>query len=283
MSDQMKLWNTQANTLPQICSSRQLFTFTLGLILLFSTTAPNMLPAEIKLPIIGAELTHGPVVSAVTHSSAVIFVRTNNGATVRILYSSDPNFRKDRHRTPGVGTDADGDFTAHIPLTNLEAATTYYYMVFVGVRKQQLLYQPHFTTAPSSETSVDFSFAVLSDLSARPLREAPAYQSVANDYPAFVLQIGDFDHRNPGADWRPSITIDGWRKMHRDVLQDYAAGQDFAEYIGPNFPIYHIWDDHDYGANNADRTAWWKPMATQAFREYYSLPAIPNPDGSNRC
>jgi alkaline phosphatase D len=92
------------------------------------------------------------------------------------------------------------------------------------------------------------------------------------------MQIGDFDHRDPG-NRPPVVTIDNWRTMHRDMLGDYASGRDLAVHIAPFFPIYHIWDDHDYGGNNEDRTAEWKPLATQAFREYFPLPPLPNPDG----
>jgi alkaline phosphatase D len=40
-----------------------------------------------------------------------------------------------------------------------------------------------------------------------------------------------------------------------------------------------MWDDHDYGRNNANRNAWWKGLATQAFMEYFPLPPLPNPQG----
>lgn len=33
--------------------------------------------------------------------------------------------------------------------------------------------------------------------------------------------------------------------------------------------VYGIWDDHDYGPNNSDRTWKWKDVALQVFQEYF--------------
>jgi hypothetical protein len=57
------------------------------------------------------------------------------------------------------------------------------------------------------------------------------------------------------------------------------SGADFATYIGSAYPLFHMWDDHDYGANNADYRALWKGIALQAFKEYYPSPTLPNPEG----
>jgi alkaline phosphatase D len=224
-------------------------------------------------------VTHGPIVGAVSDTSATVFVRASKPARVRILYSTDPSFASDLHLSSYVVATSAGDLTAQIPITDLLPSTTYFLKVVLGGKVQDAAYDHRFTTAPPSEDFVDFEFAVLSDLADIAPSGAPAYASVASENPAFVLQIGDFDHRNPGSRRRPSITIENWRKMHRDVLQDNPSGRDFARYITPFFPLYHIWDDHDYGDNNADRTAWWNDLAAQAFREYYPLPALPNPEG----
>lgn len=223
-------------------------------------------------------VTHGPIVGGVTSESAVIFLRTSAEADVRIVASTSPDFSPPRVFSSMTTALAENDSTVHTQLTDLEPGTTYYYTALVGLRPAILPGPPRFQTAPEGEAPLDFSFGVLSDLSRRNLG-AQAYAQLDADQPAFVLQIGDFDHGDP-ARLEPN-TVDDWRAMSRRVLRDSRAGLAFARYIGPGYAFYHIWDDHDYGFNNADRTAPWKGLATQAFREYYPMPPLPNPAGGN--
>ena len=136
----------------------------------------------------------------------------------------------------------------------------------------QLRTLPKFTTFPPVAAKRDFRFVVTADVTGG--REAPAYVSALDDDPVFFLQIGDLDHRDP-AKTLP-LDINNWRQMHRDNLWDSPAGNDLACYIMPSVPIFHIWDDHDYGENNADKSASWKDLATQAFTEYFPLPDLGN-------
>lgn len=228
-------------------------------------------------PFLGGEITLGPVVGGVTDSQGIVFVRLSEPGPVGVLYSTDSYFRRDVHRSVEVQAEEGHDLTAQIPLTGLEPATTYTYRVLAGLGPRGILNPYRFTTAPPPNSLHDFDFAVFSDLSLVNVA-ALAYASAGAFSPAFVMQIGDFDHSNPGI-IPPPVTIENWRWMHRRVLGDSASGQDFAKFVASTTPFYHIWDDHDYGANNADRTAPWKDMATQAFLEYFPLPARPNPAG----
>lgn len=235
---------------------------------------PSMPPAPPgALPVV----THGPVVGGVSNSTAVVFLRSSSAAEAKIFFSTDPSFKMDVHLSTPVQTTTGGDFTAHIGLQDLQPSTTYFYKAILDGKPQALPLEYRFTTAPPPEAVVNFSFAVFSDLSDIPTYDAPAYKSAAAEDPAFVLQIGDFDHRNPGDSNWPSITVNNWRQMHQEVLQDGLSGQDFARYITPRFPLYHMWDDHDYGRNDADRNIWWKSLATQAFMEYFPLPPPSQP------
>ncbi|NIM94630.1 MAG: hypothetical protein GTO18_13095 [Anaerolineales bacterium] len=269
------------NALRSNTQFRRVYFAIIGFLLLLGFLVPSAGAFGIKGETIPARavLTHGPIAGGVTDTSAVIFTRTSGLSFVRILYSTDPELATDLNYSRRVFALLKNDYTVHIVLDGLQPNTTYYYNVIVGGAAQNHAITPRFTTAPPPDSLTNFSFSVFSDLSSRPRIDAPAYQSAQGDSPVFVLQIGDFDHRDPGSPNRPVISIDNWRRMHRSVLQDNASGQDFSTFITPFFPIYHIWDDHDYGANNSDRTAPWKALATQAFKEYYPLPPLPNPDG----
>jgi len=277
---------------------RHCITFSLALLLVWmwnATAAQNPsssgvaqplatpeLPPAVYLPLMGFAslaqplLETGPLVGAVSDSIAVVMARASFTSPVRLVYSTDPLFVTNIFSTEQSLTLAANDYTVRVPLLGLQPATTYYYKVVVNGQPYPVTGLPRFTTFPLTETVTNFSFAVVSDLSSDPTAHAQAYASAANDAPAFVLQTGDFDHSNPAT--VAPLSIENWQVMHRNVLHDMKSGQDFAHYLGPAFPFFHIWDDHDYGANNADRTAPWKDLATQAFREYYPLPPLPEPE-----
>ena len=54
------------------------------------------------------------------------------------------------------------------------------------------------------------------------------------------------------------------------------AGQDFATYIASQFPVFHVWDDHDYGTNDGNKEFAGRADALQAFQEYYPTPELAN-------
>jgi alkaline phosphatase D len=172
-------------------------------------------------------------------------------------------------------TAVSSDFTSIHSITGLEAETRYYYRVYVDGQLQPMAVHSFQTFSPMGVTR-NFSFAVAADVinvGTNPTVGAPVYAALAADDPLFMLQIGDFDHRNPGG-------LIQMRTMHRQVLgPSTATGADFDRYIAPNMAVFHVWDDHDYGMNNGDKTFAGRTAALQAYREYYATPTLPNPAG----
>ena len=220
-----------------------------------------------------AVLTDGPLVGAVSDHNARVFVRTDVAAAVQVEFSQSSTFAQPQ-RSGSATTQAGHDFTAILPLVNLAADTRYYYRVLVNGQIQTTASQYSFTTFVPAGQSDNFSFAVVADSSDTllfPEIAAPVYQQVAADNPAFVMQIGDFDHRNPA-------TLAEMRQMHRDVRGPTSAqGNDFATHIASQFPVFHVYDDHDYGIDDGDKTFARRASALQAFQEYYPTPDLPNP------
>ncbi len=231
-----------------------------------------LLPIE---PLLAAVQTDGPLVGAVTDTSAKVFVRTDGAAFVVIEFSEDAALTSPLQTAP-VLIGEDTDFTTLITLSSLKPETRYFYRVLVDGFPQQIAPFPSFTTFPLPGTAKDFRFAILADLintKKYPTVPAPVYAQVTAESPAFILQIGDFDHRDPQ-------TLDEMRWMHREVRGLYtASGFDFFYYLAPRFPLFHVYDDHDYGANNGDKTFPGRADAMRAFREYYPSPDLANPTG----
>ncbi len=221
-------------------------------------------------------LSVGPVVGAIEESRVRVMLRVDEPSTVRVLASTDQELSGDLLYSQERALDRDSYLTGIFELEGLEPDTRYYYGVEQNGARLDLGTTPRFRTAPTSDSLQDFSFGILSDAANGPVSGNTTFQSLAAKEPAFVLQIGDLDHRDPGS--TVPVVIENWRAMHRDQLRFLPQGQIFQEEILNRFPLFHTWDDHDYGANNADGSAAWKAMATQAFKEYYPMPDLPNPE-----
>jgi alkaline phosphatase D len=218
-------------------------------------------------------LTHGPVVGGVTASTANVFVRTDQQATVALSYGTDPNLGA-YLISETFQTSSANDFTKIIPLANLTAETTYYMNVVVnGVPQYASSPYPSFATFAPSGTSRTFNFVVLTDFGtvSELTASVQTFASAAATRPVFAFIGGDFDHRNPQ-------TLGDKRRMFKDL---YDANthymEDFVNLILPKTPIIHQWDDHDSGLNNLDKTYPYWNLNQQVFQEYvpsYPLPSV---------
>lgn len=215
----------------------------------------------------------GPYVGGVTSTSAKVFVRTDVAATVQIEYSTSADFTGSQITT-STATSSTSDFTSTTTLVGLQAETKYFYRILLNGQVATAATVSSFTTFAPPGAQREITFAVTADLrnaATNPTAPAPTYASIAAADPDFVLQIGDFDHRNP-------TSLSAMRRMHRDVLSDRtAAGADFATYIAPRFPFFHVFDDHDYGQDDGNKTFAGRSAALQAFREYYGPSPLANP------
>ncbi len=241
--------------------------FLLPILLLLQTPSPGT-PVR--------PISHGPVLGGASSTSMVIWARFHATLPARVTWSTQPDLSQASHTTWQVPGEPQ-DYTLRFRLSGLQPETTYFYAIETGAPFPWRSETWSFRTPPAPDQRRTFRVAVFTDASSVDL-PARAYRSAAADEPDLVLQIGDLDHRNP-AELRASPSIDSWRRMHRQHLGDWQGGRALTTWLTPFVPFYHIWDDHDYGANNSDRTAPWKGLALQAFREYFPLPpTLPDPD-----
>lgn len=220
-----------------------------------------------------AAVTIGPYAGGVTSNSAKVFVRSDVAATVQIEYATSADF-SGAQLTSGVATSSTHDFTSISSLAGLQAETRYFYRVYLNGQLATAGGPPSFTTFAPAGAQRDITFAIAADTADGtlvPTLPAPVYAAIAAENPAFVLEIGDFDHRNP-------TTLTQMRNMHQQVLGAATAqGADLAREILPRFPFFHVYDDHDYGIDDGDKTWIQRSAALQAFQEYYGTAPLVNP------
>ncbi len=222
-------------------------------------------------------ITVGPYLSAIDHGGATAVVRLAAPDAVQCRAWTEDGSADDPVATVTAEASEDGDLCAHCRFDELEPATRYRYGAWVDGEPMAPPSERSFTTAPSPDERVSLTIGLLADADGKDGVDTPAYAALAAEDPAIVLQLGDLDHRDPGTAEDPTVEV--WRKMHRQQLAEHSQGQQLDRALLASVPFLHTWDDHDYGANNADRTASFRDLATQAFHEYFPLPPdAPDPD-----
>lgn len=231
------------------------------------------------LPVLGqtGPLRSGPMLGYVEMREALIWVQTAQPAEVWAEYHPEGQPAAVA-TTPRVRTEKSKACTAKLVAELLEPGTTYAYRIFVDGQAVGLNYPTTFRTqtlwqwrgdAPDLTVATG-SCAYVSDAPYdRPGRpyggEYAIYQSIAARKPDIMLWLGDNTYLRE-ADWNTRSGI-LYRYTHtRSVpeLQPLLAGS----------ANYAVWDDHDFGPNDSDRSFIHKDLTREAFELFWGNPGF---------
>jgi alkaline phosphatase D len=234
-------------------------------------SATLILAPALVHPSQSAELVSGPMVGHTTTSTAKIWVETDAPSTVQVDYFVSPG-----NRIPLVIGSAQarttGDFphVAVVELKDLTANAQVRYSVRVNNRIIRPLGPQVFQTMPREPdggNGADFMVAFGSCMN--PV-EVP-YQTIWNKAlqfrPAAFLFIGDINYMpGDGAGYGDDreivrLAMAGYHREARDVPG--------VRTLMATTPSYGIWDDHDYGPNNSDRTFKWRDESIGIYNRYW--------------
>ncbi len=220
-----------------------------------------------------ASLLRGPVVGAVTPQTAVIWVQTNVASEVAVRYSAQPDWA-DAKTSASAQTDPAGNLAAKIALDDLKPATDYYFDVLVNGVSQLRAPYARFKTFPPPGVAQDFTFVQLTDFSASPEFKKQTFVNAAQENPAFVILGGDFPHGK-------RRDLDSARVNYELVYDTRTSPSiaDFVTLILRHYAVAHIWDDHDLGMDNGDRTNPLLPLMRRVLEEMF--PTYPLPQKGN--
>ena len=121
-----------------------------------------------------------------------------------------------------------------------------------------------FRTFP--ESGADITIAVGSCV--RVGTNGAVFDAIVADGPTLFIEAGDFHYANIGDDDPEEF---------RDVL-DVNLSQTGPSNLFRSIPVAYVWDDHDYGANNADATSPSRPAALSVYRQYVPSYVTTGPD-----
>jgi alkaline phosphatase D len=223
------------------------------------------------------QIKSGPMLGYSEMKEVLIWVQTQKSAKVEIAYwekgqKSTQNILK----TDPIQTQKSQGFIAKAIADQVSMDKKYEYEVWVDGKKMNFSYPLEFQSQSLWQYRKDppaFSFAFgtcnyineeATDRPGRPYGGADEiYQSIYAKKPDFMLWGGDnFYYREP--DWNTHTGM-----MHRN---DHTRGQASLQPLLANTHHYAIWDDHDYGPNDADRSFALKHTSLELFKLYWGNP-----------
>ena len=121
-----------------------------------------------------------------------------------------------------------------------------------------------FRTFPDGRTDVTIAIASCMRVGTN----GAVFDTIAGLDPTVFIQDGDFHYANIGDDDPDKF---------RDVM-DVNLSRPGPSNLFRSVPIAYVWDDHDYGGNNADATSPSRPAALEVYREYVPSYVTTGPD-----
>ena len=240
--------------------------------------------ANCSITPIYAQLASGPMIGAVDFKEVKIWVQTQSEKNVYIKYRSKGS--SDRYlETQTVLTNKDRAFTAVLVADKVEPGTEYEYEISVSGEpvisnvsynfKTQKHWQyrtnpPEFSFLAGSCVYVNDS---TTDRPGKPYGgDVNIFNSMANHNADFMLWLGDNTYYRE-VDWNTRTGM-LYRNTHTRKLPEMQA-------LLSKMAHYAIWDDHDFGPNNSDRSFWNKETAREVFTYFWANPSygLPNNGG----
>ena len=202
----------------------------------------------------GSPVERGPWSGAVTPASAVVKAKLRDpGVRARLIVSRNPSLTR-ATRTPTQTSSFEGGRVVAFALNNLQPDTEYYYVVEVDgevVRDKPGRFRTFPSPGPASFT---FAFASCGDTGST----NASYEMIRRHAPLFYMNDGDFHYKNIKDD-----SVRRFRRAYDRVLKSPVQAQLYRE-----VPFVYMWDDHDFGGDNANRKAGSQTAARAVYDEY---------------
>ena len=242
----------------------------LQLILLFLLCATQAFSQGI--PRKDSDLQSGPMVGYSEMREVMLWIQTKQSAKVQVAYKDLES--KEEFKTAIVETEASNGFTAHLSADQVEPGRKYSGEVFINGLKVNLGYPFEFQsqslwqyrTDPPTVKFIAGSCAFTNetefDRPGTPYGGGyEIWKAIGKEKADFMVWLGDNMYLRE-ADWST------WRGiLHRYT---YARSLEELQPILAQMHHYAIWDDHDFGPNDSDRSFIHKEKTLKAFKLFWA-------------
>lgn len=221
-------------------------------------------------------LQSGPMLGYSTMFEVMLWAQTKSQANVHFEYWEAGN-PKNKVKTDVYQTKKDEAFTAHLTTAKLEPGKKYDYALFINGKEVKRSYTLSFQSQKLwkwREDAPNIKFAFGSclyvndapyDRPGREFGQSPTIlHKILEQKPDFMLWLGDNTYlREP--DWE-SKTGFFYRYTHTRSIPE------MQPLLG-SVHHYAIWDDHDFGPNDSNRTFELKKVAKESFKLFWANPS----------
>ncbi len=217
----------------------------------------------------------GPMLGYADIREALLWVQTTQSAEVYFKYYETGNTSK-VYQTDKFNTQKTNSFIAKLIADSVESGKNYTYEVFINGEKSDFDYNLDFNTPLNWRWKTEppnFKFALGSCFfinDAKYDRVGKPYggeyfiaNSILEKKPEFMVWLGDNVYLREG-DWNTRTGI-YYRWTNSRSVPELQA-------LLASVHHYGIWDDHDYGPDNADRSFWNKSATKDAFIDFSGNP-----------
>ena len=196
----------------------------------------------------------------VTSESAIVSVASDAKAKIKVQYSDNKNFKKNKLYTKSIQSDESSHYFSKHTLSNLKPNKMYYYRFNVNgaIKKDKVgKFKTH--------SDKPFSYKITMATCATSGSNNPVFDRIREEESLFYLMLGDFHYGNIRKDCEANFL----------TYFRAALGSRKQSNLYYNTPIAYMWDDHDYGPNNSAGTApnqdghvACRPEARNAYKNY---------------
>jgi alkaline phosphatase D len=201
-----------------------------------------------------ATLTHGPMIGHTTDTTTQIWLRADGPCKMQVRVTC-----KDRTIvSETIHLVEEDNFCGSAEVTGLLPRTTYRYRVFLNNKEQPCPVRQEITTFPRAGepciVRIGFGHSLRGE------GAQTIWDAIGAKKPDLFVLMGDNIYSNST---EPN--------KQRSMYLQFRADRHFRAF-GATTPIYAVWDDHDYGLDNSDRTQPDKERSLKTFNEVWANP-----------
>lgn len=210
------------------------------------------------------QVERGPLSGGVTPTSAIVKAKVaREGMNVRLAVSRNALMSSPQY-TKAVKSDTNSNNVVAFPVENLQPDTDYYYALEIDGRLDRKK-RGQFRTFPVPGPA---SFQIAFASCGRTGSTRDVFDRIREHRPLFYMNMGDFHYEDINTN-QPSR----FRAAYDAVL---ASPQQADLYR--TVPLVYMWDDHDYGGNNASKKSKSHIAARAVYDEYVPHYPFVNPE-----
>ncbi|HFA52105.1 MAG TPA: alkaline phosphatase family protein [Bacteroidetes bacterium] len=229
-------------------------------------------------------LQSGPMLGYTHMAEAMLWVQTKSAAEVQFVYWEKEMPSEKRH-TGVYQTNKKEGFTAHLVADQVEPGKHYEYQLLINKQPIKFDYPTTFQTLPLWQWRTDpppFKMAIGScfyvnetkyDRPGKPYGgDYRIFKAIHEQRPDAMLWLGDNTYLRE---------VDFYSRTGYVHRYTHTRSLPELQPLLASTHHYAIWDDHDYGPNDSDRSSVYKDMSKEVFQQFWANPTygLPGKEG----